>query len=258
MADEHVTNNEVVLPLADQQGTIRDLAITNDGITSIANHRVYDSFGNLESQTNAAVDCLFGYTGRAYDNNTGLQNNLNRWYDAKVGRWASEDPKGFAAGQTNLYVYCGNSPTNATDPSGCLSPEAKALLAEYQRLQQESLRLRGLVDGDDEVVSGLINKALELAHGNVEEALRCVMEIRNQGLVPWNSDDWACVDHYLNARAGNNYFYGFGRLHDTAANAYYEYLKYIGSSWVKPDSTIPPCPSSWRQWRWGNGGTWSW
>ena len=104
--------------MADNQGTIKDLAVMESGVTSVANHRVYDSFGNLVSQTNSAVDCLFGYTGRPLDSATGLQNNLNRWYDAAVGQWASEDPEGFAAGQTNLYAYCGNSPTNASDPSG--------------------------------------------------------------------------------------------------------------------------------------------
>jgi type VI secretion system secreted protein VgrG len=47
-----------------------------------------------------------------------LQNNLNRWYDAKSGRWVSEDPIGFAAGLTNLSGYVGNAPTAFTDPSG--------------------------------------------------------------------------------------------------------------------------------------------
>jgi RHS repeat-associated protein len=64
------------------------------------------------------VDHLFGYTGRAYDEETGLQNNLNRWYDAASGKWLSEDPIGFAAGDANLYRYVGNSPTLATDPNG--------------------------------------------------------------------------------------------------------------------------------------------
>jgi RHS repeat-associated protein len=181
------------------------------------------------------------------DKVTGQQNNLNRWYDPKVGRWASVDPDGFAAGQTNLYVYCGNSPTNATDPTGCLTPEAQALLAEYQRI-------RGLVDGDDAVVRGLINKALALANGDAALALSYVLELRNQGLVPWNSDDWACVDHYLNGMAAKQMFPVRGRIQVPFANAYYMYLKFIGSSWVKPESKIPPCPSSWRQWWWGHGG----
>ena len=82
------------------------------------------SMDHLLTQTNpatgnaAAVDCLFGFTGRPLDTNTSLQNNLNRWYDSSVGRWISEDPTGFAAGDTNTYRYVGNSPANAVDPSG--------------------------------------------------------------------------------------------------------------------------------------------
>jgi hypothetical protein len=34
------------------------------------------------------------------------------------GRWLSEDPIGFAAGDANLYRYVGNGPVNATDPLG--------------------------------------------------------------------------------------------------------------------------------------------
>jgi hypothetical protein len=39
-------------------------------------------------------------------------------YDPSVGRWLEQDPIGFSAGDMNLYRYVGNSPTNATDPSG--------------------------------------------------------------------------------------------------------------------------------------------
>ncbi len=63
----------------------------------------------------------FGFTGRMFDTATGLQNNLNRRYDPAAGRWISEDPFGFAGGDSNLYRYVGNSPTNATDPTGLWS-----------------------------------------------------------------------------------------------------------------------------------------
>jgi RHS repeat-associated protein len=112
----------VVWPLTDNQGTVRDLAVYNaaTGVTSVANHRVYDSFGNLESQTNAAVGCIFGFTGRPLDPaGSGLQNNNARIYDAVLGDWMSKDPTSFTAGDTNTGRYCGNSPTSATDPSGC-------------------------------------------------------------------------------------------------------------------------------------------
>lgn len=39
-------------------------------------------------------------------------------YDPTVGRWMAQDPIGFDAEDADLYRYVGNSPTNATDPSG--------------------------------------------------------------------------------------------------------------------------------------------
>jgi RHS repeat-associated protein len=41
-----------------------------------------------------------------------------RYYDPAVGRFVSEDPLGFAAGDVNVSRYVGNGATNATDPSG--------------------------------------------------------------------------------------------------------------------------------------------
>ncbi|NLZ02239.1 MAG: RHS repeat-associated core domain-containing protein [Pirellulaceae bacterium] len=64
------------------------------------------------------VDTIFGFTGRYFDDDTGLQWNLNRWYDAGVGRWFSEDPIGFAGGDRHLYRYVGNSPGMFGDPNG--------------------------------------------------------------------------------------------------------------------------------------------
>jgi RHS repeat-associated protein len=124
-ANEDVAEGEVLYALTDHQGTIRDLATydaQNDS-TTIANHRIYDSYGNLESETNSAVDCIFGYTGRLFDSATGLQNNLNRWYDPTTGAWISQDPISFAAGDANLYRYVGNSVLECVDPTGLETQE---------------------------------------------------------------------------------------------------------------------------------------
>lgn len=48
-------------------------------------------------------------------------------YDPSIGRWLSEDPLGFEAGDSNLYRYVGNGPTNATDPSGL-----RLIVVEYR------------------------------------------------------------------------------------------------------------------------------
>lgn len=41
-----------------------------------------------------------------------------RYYDPEIGRFISEDPLGFAAGDVNFYAYVGNNPINFNDPSG--------------------------------------------------------------------------------------------------------------------------------------------
>ncbi|MBW3598443.1 MAG: RHS repeat-associated core domain-containing protein [Planctomycetes bacterium] len=41
-----------------------------------------------------------------------------RYYDALTGRWLSEDPMRFEAGDENLYRYVGNNPLLDVDPSG--------------------------------------------------------------------------------------------------------------------------------------------
>jgi uncharacterized protein RhaS with RHS repeats len=39
-------------------------------------------------------------------------------YDPTIGRWTSQDPVGFKAGDTNLYRYAGNDPVDRMDPNG--------------------------------------------------------------------------------------------------------------------------------------------
>ncbi len=123
LADETVDDGgaeDVLWTLTDWQGTVRDLATydTSTDTTTIANHKVYDAYGNVYDETDDTVDTLFGYTGRMWDDDIDLQWNLNRWYDPATSRWVSEDPIGFAAGDPNLYRYVGNSPAGAVDPSG--------------------------------------------------------------------------------------------------------------------------------------------
>jgi RHS repeat-associated protein len=103
--------------LTDNQGTVRDFAQIGDA-DSIAKHVAYDAFGNVLSDTAPTVALTVGYTGQEFDADTGLYYYDARWYDAAAGRFLSQDPLSFAAGDANLYRYVGNNPTNATDPSG--------------------------------------------------------------------------------------------------------------------------------------------
>ena len=97
--------------LADHLGSTVGLT---DASGAIVEQTAYDSFGNATNN----LSTRYQFTGREYDNFTGLQYSRARWYDAKTGRFISEDPIGFAGGDINLYGYVGNNSPNFRDPSG--------------------------------------------------------------------------------------------------------------------------------------------
>jgi RHS repeat-associated protein len=159
LADEQVmslsTAGNTLWPLTDHLNTTRDIADRDatTGMVSIENHRQFDSYGNVISETDSTVDILFGFTARPVDEATGLQNNLHRWYDGLTGQWISEDPIGFVGGDENLKRYVGNRITNRKDPLGLAAfesiaelegefnkcPEAAKILTE---LKQKGLRIQ--------------------------------------------------------------------------------------------------------------------
>jgi RHS repeat-associated protein len=85
---------------------------------SVLDALTYDPYGNIVSQTNAANAPRFLYAGGAYDSLTGYDQFGRRYYSPVDGRWTSQDPLGFAAGDANLYRYTFNQPINLNDPSG--------------------------------------------------------------------------------------------------------------------------------------------
>ncbi len=75
---------------------------------------VYDSFGNVQIQTEDIVNNL-RFAGQYQDAETGLYYNLNRYYDPTIGRYLRTDPFGEGL---NLYAYVFNNPVNLMDPLG--------------------------------------------------------------------------------------------------------------------------------------------
>ncbi|MCX7429157.1 MAG: hypothetical protein NTW96_26465 [Planctomycetia bacterium] len=114
------TADDTAWALTDLVGSVGDLVAYSAaaGTFVVVKEIGYDSFGNIVAVVGVASTPLFLYTGRLFDAATGLQNNLHRWYDPVVGRWVSVDPIGFAAGDGNVYRYCGNGSMTRTDPSG--------------------------------------------------------------------------------------------------------------------------------------------
>jgi RHS repeat-associated protein len=107
-------SNGVLWLLTDQLGSVRDVA---DAV-QVQDHVEYTAFGAIasESAPAAAVNVLFA--GMRYSRATGLYTTPHRDYDPEVTQWIQVDPSGFQAGDSNLYRYVANDPTNAIDPSG--------------------------------------------------------------------------------------------------------------------------------------------
>ncbi len=101
--------------ITDQLGTVED--IVNSG-AGVIDHILYDSFGNITSESSPSSGDRFKFAGMEYDATTGIYYDRARYYDPNTGRFVSQDPMGFAAGDANLYLYVANSPTASTDPTG--------------------------------------------------------------------------------------------------------------------------------------------
>jgi RHS repeat-associated protein len=101
--------------LTDVLGSVRDI-LGSTG--TLLDHKDFGVWGNLTNETNPSAGDRYGFTGREWDAESDLQYNRARWYDPSTGRWMSQDPLGFDAGDSNLYRYVSNSPVANLDPSG--------------------------------------------------------------------------------------------------------------------------------------------
>jgi RHS repeat-associated protein len=175
LADEQVdwsdmdADGEVLWALTDHLGSVRDVVDSNGELRI---HRGYDAFGNLAAAThyNATgtvvtagqlgyVDEVFGFTGRYFDTDTELQNNLHRWYDPAVGRWISEDPIDFAGGDANLSRYVGNQATAFVDRDGMEGEQS--IFGQFGLgIAQGGLNI---ANGVQDAGIGLLNIGLELS-----------------------------------------------------------------------------------------------
>jgi RHS repeat-associated protein len=111
--DEHyaATRNGVTETyLTDVQGTVIGLAGPGGILTGTY---IYTPHG----ATTGDEPSPFGFTGRELDE-TGLYYHRARYYHPQLGRFISEDPLGYGAGDPNLYAHTFGDPVNYTDPTG--------------------------------------------------------------------------------------------------------------------------------------------
>jgi RHS repeat-associated protein len=143
--------------LYDTDGKLKPYLFHHDHLTStaaVSGHNggtlqsiQYGAFGAVRANSGSSPNRL-KYTGRE-DDGTGLYYYRARYYDPGIGRFISEDPLGFEAGEVNFYAYVGNDPVNANDPSGHIG-EAKIfqLLAKGVELIGGKLPRNAKLAGD--------------------------------------------------------------------------------------------------------------
>ncbi len=169
---------------SNHQGSITHL--TNNSGT-IVNSYAYDSYGRRVSVVESVMQ-PYSYTGREFDVESGLYFYRARYYDANTGRFLSEDPLRFRAGDQNLYRYVFGDPVNFEDPTGerwIPNPIVGYWVGFYLGLLEQSLGLsgpesplpfptpfdQGRKDGQDFVKDTLGDKNPELDQG---DKLGCV------------------------------------------------------------------------------------
>ncbi|VAX36346.1 hypothetical protein MNBD_UNCLBAC01-1000, partial [hydrothermal vent metagenome] len=89
--------------------------ITNSA-GSIIEQYTYDSYGQ-PSVTSSAIGNPYMFTGRRFDEESGIYYYRNRQYDPAIGRFLQRDPLGYVDGM-NLFSMVGNNPVNKIDPYG--------------------------------------------------------------------------------------------------------------------------------------------
>jgi RHS repeat-associated protein len=130
----------------DHEGSVTHLT---DGSGNVIEKYRYDAFGapTYYNGSGAQIgssnyDNRFLFTGREF---------MGVWYEYRarmyhpgIGRFTSEDPKGFDAGDYNLYRYCHNDPLDLTDPMGLLIAgvsERIPPIPELMRQAQQGLNM---------------------------------------------------------------------------------------------------------------------
>jgi RHS repeat-associated protein len=96
----------------DHLGSVRKVI---DSSGSVFNSYDYDSFGRPIDFTET-IPSHFHFTGREFDQESGLYYYRARYYDSNTGRFLSEDP--IFSGGLNIYLYGNNNPLNFIDPLG--------------------------------------------------------------------------------------------------------------------------------------------
>ncbi len=95
--------------------------MATDDAGNIVWKETYQPYGSKLNYQPAASSNTLGYTGKPYDNATGLSYMGARYYNPALGRFMGVDPVGYQEGNPhshNRYAYANNNPYKFVDPDG--------------------------------------------------------------------------------------------------------------------------------------------
>ncbi len=150
----------------------------------------YDAYGSITAQLDPTFVQPYAFTGREWDPETGLYYYRARYYDPRTGRFSSEDPIGFNAGDPNFYAYVSNNPINSVDPYGLTQHGKKNLSTEGFTKQSDAKN-----------VQKALQEAQKLKQLKRIKALRALLKVIKRGgsmcLVGFMTD--AIIDELIDA-----------------------------------------------------------
>jgi RHS repeat-associated protein len=129
-------NNNYYFYHNDHLGTPQKITSVNGAVVWSA---TYSAFGEATIDPSSTITNNLRFPGQYYDEETGLYNNYQRYYDPITGRYVSADPIDFKEGE-NLFTYVDNNPLNFLDSLG-LKAQAKLSSKKLPiNLSQQKLR----------------------------------------------------------------------------------------------------------------------
>jgi RHS repeat-associated protein len=144
-------NGQPMYYAQDHEGSVTHLingcTTTSCGTGNVLEKYAYDAFGvptfmdgnsNNRNPNATAYNNRFLFTGREYAatyrgtyvSTFSFYEYRARAYNPTLGRFMSEDPKGFDAGDYNLFRYCHNDPVDLTDPMGLAADDYRLTWAK--------------------------------------------------------------------------------------------------------------------------------